>query len=248
MLDSHCHLDRYRDPLAIAREAESRDTFVIAVTNLPSHFATGLPHARSFRRVRLALGLHPLAVADHEQEIPRFTELLSQTSFVGEVGLDFSREGESTKDQQLRSFRLVAEHVSRTPKIVSLHSRGAESTVLAILQEYRIRTAIFHWYSGTLSTLKAAVAAGHYFSINPAMIVSAKGQDIIRRIPREQMLTETDGPHVLIEKAPARPWDVAPVEAYLATVWSVTAAEAQKQIWANFQRLVRNLAPGPGVP
>src|SRR4051794_29887295 len=134
MLDSHCHLDRYPDPFAVAREAERRDTFVVAVTNLPSHFALGLPHARNLKRVRLALGLHPLAVAEHEKELPRFAELLAQTSFVGEVGLDFSREGRSTKEQQTRSFRAVVEHVSRAPKIVSLHSRGAEPVVLAIVQ------------------------------------------------------------------------------------------------------------------
>ena len=163
MLDSHCHLDRYADPLAVAHEAERQGTFVIAVTNLPSHFAAGVPHTRALKTVRLALGLHPLAVADHEKELPLFIELLAQTSFVGEVGLDFSREGMATKEQQVRSFRTVAEHVSRAGKIVSIHSRGAESTVVAILEEFGLQTAIFHWYSGTLSTLKSAVAAGYYF-------------------------------------------------------------------------------------
>jgi len=243
MLDSHCHLDRYSDPPAIAREAEQRDTFIVAVTNLPSHFAIGLPHARAFKRVRLALGLHPLAVADHEKELPRFAELLPQTSFVGEVGLDFSREGQSSKEQQIRSFRFVAEHVCRTPKIVSLHSRGAEATVLDILQEYGIRTAIFHWYSGTLGTLRSAVAGGHYFSVNSAMIASAKGEEIIRRIPRDRLLTETDGPHVLIGKSPACPWDVAGVEGYLASVWRTNVAIARQQVWCNFQKLVAILSP-----
>lgn len=248
MLDSHCHLDRYPDPLAVAREAERRGTFIIAVTNLPSHFSAGVPHTRSLKKVRLALGLHPLAAADHDNELSRFTELLPQTSFVGEVGLDFSHQGMSTQEQQIRSFRVVAEHVSRTPKIVSLHSRGAEPTVLAILQEYRIRTAIFHWYSGTLSTLRLAAAAGHYFSVNPAMIVSTKGQEIIRRIPRDQLLTETDGPHVLMDKVPARPWDVAAVEEHLATVWQTTVADVQQQVWRNFQRLVKTLEPSPSTP
>jgi len=70
VLDSHCHLDRYPDPAAIGREAESKNAFVIAMTNLPSHFIMGLPHARQLKRVRLALGLHPLAVDNHEKELP----------------------------------------------------------------------------------------------------------------------------------------------------------------------------------
>jgi TatD DNase family protein len=238
MLDSHCHLDRYEDPVAVAREADARNTFVVAVTNLPSHFAAGLSHTRSLKRVRLALGLHPLAVADHEKELPLFAELISKTSFVGEVGLDFSRAGKATMEQQVRSFRVVARHLACTPKVVSLHSRGAESAVLDILREHGIRGTVFHWYSGPLRTLEEIVEAGHSLSINPAMTVSVKGQEIIRRIPKDRALTETDGPYVQIDGQPARPWDIIRVEEHLATLWGTTPVDARRQVWQNFRQLV----------
>ena len=75
MLDSHCHLDRYADSRSVATKATHDGVFVIAVTNLPSHFEIGIPHVAKFARVRLALGLHPLAADQHVAEPHHFEEL-----------------------------------------------------------------------------------------------------------------------------------------------------------------------------
>src|SRR5258708_36788929 len=89
LLDAHVHLDRYDDPAKIAKDAAVRGVFIIAVTNLPSHFIAGLPHVRNLPSVRLSLGLHPLAAADHIAERKLFLDSLSLTQFIGEVGLNF---------------------------------------------------------------------------------------------------------------------------------------------------------------
>jgi TatD DNase family protein len=117
LLDSHCHLDRYENPAEVAREAARRGVFTLAVTNLPSHFVVGAPHARDLPRVRLMLGLHPLTASDHPKERSIFREQFSRTTFIGEVGLDFSRAGEGTRDAQIESFRMVAELVLSDPLI-----------------------------------------------------------------------------------------------------------------------------------
>jgi TatD DNase family protein len=61
--------------------------------------------------------------------------------------VDFSSEGFSTKEKQLHSFQFAMETISNTNKIVSLHSRRAEKEVLEVLKRYKIKNAIFHWYS-----------------------------------------------------------------------------------------------------
>jgi TatD DNase family protein len=48
-----------------------------------------------------------------------------------------------------------------------------------------------------------------YFSVNPAMIRSQSGQRLLREIPGDRILTETDGPFVKVGSGPARPSDVA---------------------------------------
>jgi len=241
ILDSHCHLDRYPNPVQVASEATNRGVFTIAVTNLPSHFRIGLSHVRNLPRIRLGLGLHPLAANEHARELDLFKESLNLTSFVGEVGLDFSREGKDTRDIQLASFRSIASLLAKAPKVVSLHSRSAEAAVLDTLMEFKAPIAIFHWYSGPLGLLDEAISQGHYFSVNPAMILSERGKKIVARIPPDRLLTETDGPYVKIGRVPSKPWDAVLVENYLSRTWAIQPKEAQGRIWSNFQRMLQKL-------
>jgi TatD DNase family protein len=244
MLDSHCHLDRYPDPELIAAQAAQHGVFVLAVTNLPSHFGAGVSNVRALKRVRLALGLHPLAANDHARELPVFDRWFRETSFIGEVGLDFSRHGLSTAVRQLDTFRHVIRRVANDGKVVSLHSRGAELEVLDILNQHSAIRAIFHWYSGSLSTLDKILEAGHFLSVNPAMVSSAKGREILGRVPRERLLTETDGPHVTVGREKAMPWDVALVEGAIADLWTCSQSTVREQVWLNFTSIVRDQLPG----
>lgn len=93
MIDAHCHLDQIDCPEAIAKEAEAESLTVVAVTNLPSHYAMSLAPLRSCRFVKPALGYHPLVVAANPQEMMPFIRLARAAEFIGEVGLDFSRAG-----------------------------------------------------------------------------------------------------------------------------------------------------------
>jgi hypothetical protein len=155
MLDAHCHLDLYPDPSQTALNAESSGVFVICVTNTPSAFLAARPHVRRFKKVRLALGLHPLNAELHtDDELSQFRRLVSDTSFIGEVGLDFSREGRETRNKQLNSFQFVLRCLNNEPKFVTIHSRRAESAVLELLQdEYRLRH-----FSKTFRTVSAPFA------------------------------------------------------------------------------------------
>lgn len=241
MIDAHCHIDLYPNPLQIARQCEQAGVITLAMTNLPSHFALGRIHLQGFRKIRLALGLHPLHALRHPAEYDLFKQNLALTSYVGEVGLDFSRDGVATKQQQLQSFAFVLEQVQGQKKLLSLHSRGAEPEVLAMLVSAGIQLAIFHWYTGSLATLKNISEHGYYFSINPAMIRSEKGRLLIASMPPEKVLTETDGPYVQVGNRIAEPADVAIVINYLATQWNLASEEVMLQIQSNFANLINGL-------
>lgn len=238
MLDTHCHIDLYPNPLVIARQAGKRGIITIAVTNLPSHFEMGQPHLRDFRQIRPALGLHPLMAEHHMREREKFKKMFSRTSYIGEVGLDFSREGWDTRDIQIESLRFVFNQIRDRPRFVSLHSRGAESTVLELLEQFNIQGAVFHWYSGPLNTLEHIVQSGHYFSINPAMVRSKTGKNIINRIPSDRILTESDGPHIQLRNQPVRPTDIKTVLEVLRNIWGISFEAAKAQVMSNFMRLI----------
>jgi TatD DNase family protein len=245
MLDAHCHLDLYPDPSRTALNAQSAGVFVVCVTNLPSAFLAARPHVRQFKQVRLALGLHPLSAELHtDQELGQFQKLLSETSFIGEVGLDFSRVGSKTKDRQLKSFQFVLRSLKRKPKFITIHSRQAEGAVLDLLQQEYPHPVVFHWYSGTLKMLERAVAGGHYFSINPGMARNDKGRTAIGNIPRERILTESDGPFINMGSRTIEPSDVRFVEETLAMLWGINALAARTTVLNNFRSLLLPLSAG----
>lgn len=231
IVDAHCHIDMYPDPLGEAKKREKDKLLTISMTNLPSHFELGHSHLLNFRFVRMALGLHPLRAEDHKKELSLFSKLVDKTSYIGEVGLDFSKEGISTRDIQIQSFDFVLESIKSKPKIISLHSRRAEKETLEMLVEKKINNAIFHWYSGSLSNLNDIADAGFYFSVNSAMIQSENGRKIIGKIPKELILTETDAP--FIENS-----SINKTLEYLSLTWNKTTSDVETIIQENLNRLI----------
>lgn len=238
MIDAHCHVDAYPDPYQTALAIERARVLTIAVTNLPSAFEEAYPHVRNLRSLRLAVGLHPLLAETHVAERARFAACLKHTSYVGEVGLDFSSEGLPTRDVQIESFQFVLRLVKQQPKFVSIHSRRAEAMVLDLLEEVDVHPVVFHWFSGSLRELERLLAQGHFCSINPAMLRSRRGQSIIERLPPDRTLTETDGPYVAVERRPALPMDVVTIEVFLAELWECSLDDVRLQLKRNLRAAI----------
>jgi TatD DNase family protein len=242
MIDTHCHIDLYPNPTQIADRANRAGILTVLVTNLPSAFQRAYPHIKQFQHIRLALGLHPLVAEDHQEERRLFSRLIDKTSYIGEIGLDFSREVSSTKEIQIESFKFVLQTLQNRRKFITLHSRRAESTVLKMLDDSNYdHPVVFHWYSGNLADLEDIVKGGHFFSINPAMTVSPNGKKIIERIPPERILTESDGPFVKSQGKVVEPKSVSEVEKYLAALWSIESSRVRLKIRNNFLGLVSPL-------
>ena len=241
MIDTHCHIDLYANPLEIVKESEQLGILTIGMTNLPSHFEMGFGHVTPFKKVRLALGMHPLYAEQHSMEFDGFAKNLSRTSYIGEVGLDFSKEGISSKETQIVTFEKIVTMVSNQKKLLSIHSRQAEREVLDLLIKYKIENAIFHWYSGPLSLIDQIIQNGYYFSINPSMIKSKKGQEIVKRIPLERILTESDGPFIVIHNRVIKPSDIILVHNYLSNVWEIPLSAVDELINTNFKKLLEKI-------
>jgi TatD DNase family protein len=237
----HCHLDRYRDPAKVASEAARAGVNIIAVTNLPSHFQQGRTPVAALKNVRLSLGLHPLLAPHSASEKALFVQLASATSYIGEVGLDFSKEGVATKAAQIESFEHVLEVIEKQGKVISIHSRGAEDAVLQRLKLCRIETAVFHWFSGPESTLIQLVDTGHYVSVNGAMLDSKRMRPLIAGLPKSCLLLETDGPYTKTGSTPARPAHLRQVIAELAVLWDLSSSDVELQLSTNFRALLSRL-------
>jgi len=195
IIDTHCHFDMMPQPEAYIKQKEQAGDIVIGMTNLPSHFQMGFSHIKGYKHIRLALGLHPLRVEEGRKELTLFKRLIDQTSYIGEIGLDFSRDGITSKDVQVAVLRAVLATLQDKKKIISVHSRRGEKELLELLCEYNIKNVIFHWYSGPVGLIPAILDQGYYFSINEAMCLSKNGKAITEKIPKDRILTETDAPY-----------------------------------------------------
>ncbi len=241
MLDTHCHIDLYKNPEEILKECIKENLTVISMTNLPSHFEKGYPYFKLLKKIRLALGMHPLYAQYHKKEFGLFLKNLSKTSYIGEIGLDFSKEGYATKDVQIETFTRILESITGKKKVLSLHSRRAEKNVLELLLQYEIKTAIFHWYSGPLSLIDKIVGGGYYFSINSAMVESENGKKIIERIPYERILIETDGPFIEYKGSQIKPIDSTAILSSISKFWNKKTEETQIIINSNFKTLINTI-------
>ena len=211
IIDTHCHIDLYPNPRKVLLDCVKANITVLAMTNLPSHFEMGYSHFQSLKKIRLALGMHPLMADLHKREFGLFLKNINKTSYIGEVGLDFSKEGISTKDIQIDTFSKILKVVSGQKKILSIHSRKAEKEVLDLLIKNNTQSAIFHWYSGGLNLIDAIAEAGYFFSINPAMIRSLSGRNIISKIPKRLILPETDGPFISNKNLPFNQGEISSI-------------------------------------
>jgi TatD DNase family protein len=246
LIDTHCHLDAYDNPILLLDQARAAGVHVVAVTEDPGRYR--LLRTRLGRRpgVEVALGMHPLRVAGASMaEVARFRRLLPQATWVGEVGLDFSRAGAATRSQQLRTFDVLLAEMRAGSWPVSVHSRRAERQAVDRLIDARVR-AILHWYTGPLAVAEDALAGGLWFSINPAMAASTRSRALLARLPPGRVVLETDGPFTQHGRRPTRPADLVPLVRRLADLWAMSVEEARATIVDNQMRLLAQ--PWPARP
>ena len=193
MIDAHIHIDFYDKPVKIVREIMREDISAIFVTHLPELYEKQKIAMESLPQVFLAVGFHPILANEYDFQEEIFNNALRSTKFVGEVGLDFSvARTEKSRKKQKQIFESICDSVSG--HVLSIHSRQAEKEVLDILLKYKVENAIFHWYTGSKELVTDIVEAGYYFSVNPGMLRTSKGKAILKSIPHNRILIETDGP------------------------------------------------------
>lgn len=209
LVDFHCHLDLYPNHTSLINECESLSIKTLTVTNAPKVWVRNYALVKDCKHVRAALGLHPQLAHQREKELILFEKYISQTRYIGEVGLDGSQEFLHTMEVQQRVFRKILELCRQSgDKILTVHSRRATSGVLNLIQEVGFSNkgkVVLHWFTGSQSEAKTALDLGMYFSINYRMINSVSGKKLIKFLPVDRILTESDGPFINYRNSPTTP-------------------------------------------
>ena len=69
------------------------------------------------------------------------------------------------------------------------------------------------------------------------MLASEKGRALTAKMPRDRLLTETDGPFAQVGGRAALPWDTAQLVPILGDIWNEPIANVERQLIANLRRL-----------
>jgi len=240
-IDTHCHLDLYKDYKTLILDSNKNKTFIVAVTNIPSVFDHECMLFQKNSKIAVALGFHPQLVESHGDQIELFVSLLSKSQFIGEVGLDYQENKQWMKAKQKKVFeRVLNEAAKYQDKIISVHSRNSTDDVVSIIGKDYPGNIILHWYSGSIKTLEKAINNGYYFSVNPSMTKSLKGRVIIKSIPLERLLTETDGPFLEVDRKIVNPPDVEIVINYLSSVHKKPLEEIKGIVKTNFLKITES--------
>lgn len=240
-VDFHTHLDLYPDLADAIAACDQRRTATLTVTTTPKAFARNRKLTRHSEFVRVGLGLHPQLVAERSAEIGLFEELLPQSRYIGEIGLDAGPRHYGSFELQKSVFeRIIRMCAKEGGKILSIHSVRAAKPVLDLLESYFPRdrgTAVLHWFSGSASEACRAAALGCYFSVNERMLTSPRGRRILRDVPENRLLTETDGPFIERDGQPIPAGDVLPVLNGIAAIYNRDVSEVRSQVVENLREL-----------
>lgn len=199
--DAHCHMDLMENMPAFINEIKNSNVSIFAVGTTPKAYDRETHFCRNAQNIYVGLGMHPQLISSGYDDWKLFADLIEGSHYIGEVGLDFSREYVHTRELQVKRFgeiiKLCEEYGK---KVVSIHALKSVNTVIDILKMYKKQNSnryIFHWFTGTIPQLEKAIELGCYFSINPKMLKTKSGIEVVKRVPIDHMLLESDAPFAL---------------------------------------------------
>lgn len=213
------------------------------------------------RMLRCTAGVHPHHAA--HQAPSALTELTTlwdapEVVAVGETGLDFFRDF-SPRSEQERVFEWHLEQAARHRLPLFLHEREAHARFLPMIRAARdaLTDAVVHCFTGDRTALYAYLDLDLYIGITGWICDERRGrhlQDLVRDIPSERLMIETDCPYLLPRDLRPRPRDGRNEPAFLPHVLTAVAcargedsAALAEQTTANARRFFRWPADARGV-
>ena len=251
LVDSHCHLDYLaagseRDAVIVRARAAGVGTMLTISTKI-TEFPAVRAIAESDPDIWCSVGIHPHeAAAEPETDAARLAELARHPKVIGigETGLDFYYE-HSPRDRQAAVFHAhaAAARVAGLPLIV--HTRDADPETIRILEEEVEKgplTGVIHCFSTGRELAERAVEIGFYISLSG--IVTFKNAEtlrgIVRDLPLDRILVETDAPYlapVPLRGKPNEPAYIVHTANEVARIKGCTVKQLSEATTANFHRL-----------
>jgi len=248
---AHDSFDSDREETIERAVAMGVEQMIVTGSSGPStHRAIGLADSHPGRLFATA-GVHPHHATDLTAGLLAEIQALAagpQVVAVGECGLDYFRNYSPHVAQQ-QAFHHQLDLASRLRKPVFLHQRDAHEDFLAILREHHpaLVGGVAHCFTGTAAQLSDYLELGLAIGITGWICDERRGTNLlalVREIPSERLLLETDGPYLLPRDLRPKPASRRNEPAYLPHIAATVArarAEAVETVAAASTAAARKL-------
>lgn len=245
LVDTHCHLflEYYDDIQGVLDRARANDIGAVIVngTNISDNKEV-LRLVDEYEMVYGALGIQPEEIDDSWEDTLSFIEehiYDNKIIAIGEIGLDYHYDND--RELQKCVFRKQLELAQKYNIPVIIHSRDCIQETYDILKEYRVR-GILHCYSGSLEMARLFNKLGFYLGIGGICTFknASKIVDVIKNIPLEYIVLETDSPYLSPEPYRGRvnePSNIGIILEKICDIKCLSYKEASDVIYSNILAL-----------
>lgn len=236
-INAHDHLDFYKDLDDAIKIINQKSIYTLAVSMDIDDFL----YLETIKNplIKIGFGIHPWKV-EEDTKTDNLEYFIKKADFIGEIGLDFYWE--KRKDlypKQVEIFEFFLQMAKKHKKVCNIHTKGAELETLLLLEKYELKGQIIHWYSGDLNLLDRYLKLDSYFTISSDIGYSKKTDELIKLLPLNRILTETDGPSSLewVNGEYGNPDYIIDIVSYVAKIKKLKISEVKNTIFSNLLEL-----------
>jgi TatD DNase family protein len=246
-IDTHIHLDLFTEPALLLQEAEQVGVGAWVVPGVaPEQWPKVMATTALHEQIYAAPGIHPQAAGNFQKaHLDKLRQLLTHERAVaiGEVGLD--RQLDVPLQQQEELFIAMIRLAREMKKPLLIHTRRSAERILELLQREGGDQVggIFHAFSGSLETARKVIDLGFLLGVGGVVTLQTARRlpEVIREVPAEALVLETDAPYLTPEQhrgQPNRPAYLELIARQVASLRDWTLADTAHQTTLNACRVL----------
>jgi TatD DNase family protein len=227
-----------------AWDAGVRRIVTIGTGRGPDDMGCGIPIAESYDWIHTSLGIHPHDAAKVEERHLEMMKTLAthpKVVAIGETGLDYHYD-HAPRETQREVFRRQLEIASELDMPVVVHTRNADADTEDLLRRFAPKRGVLHCFTSGAALADAALEIGFMISFSGiATFPNAKDLiDIVKKVPPDRILIETDCPY--LAPVPYRgkrnePAFVAETARFIARTRDIDMEQLELETYRNYTRL-----------
>ncbi len=144
-----------------------------------------------------AVGFHPECLDSFKKEqLDVIEKNIDSIIAIGEIGLDYHYDGYN-KEKQIDLFEAQLKLAEKFEKPVIVHTRDSLEDTIAILKKYPKVHGVVHCFTGSLETANIFIKLGYKLGFGGVTTFkNAKIKEVIKKIPENAIILETDAPYL----------------------------------------------------